>query len=241
MRRCTSCRMRCARHRRRTLRSPSCSARHWQPCRRRQRRSGCGTRRAIGCASLRRAAGARPSSGAQIARGEGITGRVFVTAEAHVEPDILRNPGLAEGAPIAYACGLGCRLGADPHVGRNRRRVICGAAAAEEVTPEQSRLLVSLAEIAGSIIQRLQLLQQTQAQAELTRQIVNTVPEGLALMTGSGRILLANAAGESLLRELGSMSARRYGYGRSGSALYPRSLRRQRAGRSSRMEAAPSS
>jgi signal transduction histidine kinase len=66
-------------------------------------------------------------------------------------------------------------------------------------------LLVSLAEIAGSIIQRLRLLQQAQEQAELTRQIVNTVPEGLCLVDNDGRMLLANPTGESLLSELSNV------------------------------------
>ena len=142
--------------------------------------------------------------GVRIARGEGITGKVFVTAEAHVEPDILRNPQLAgvlrSFTPVGWGAGWAPIRTSDAIVGV----VFVALPLPRQVTPEQLRLLVSLAEIAGSIIQRLQLLQQTQAQAELTQQIVNTVPEGLALMTGSGRILLANAAGDSLLRELGS-------------------------------------
>lgn len=142
--------------------------------------------------------------GARIARGEGIIGRVFVTAEAHVEPDILRNPRLAEAlrslTPMGWGGGWAPIRTSDAIVGV----VFVALPLPRQVTPEQVRLLVSLAEIAGSIIQRLQLLHQTQAQAELTQQIVNTVPEGLALMAGSGRVLLANAAGESLLRELGS-------------------------------------
>jgi two-component system, cell cycle sensor histidine kinase and response regulator CckA len=143
--------------------------------------------------------------GTRIARGEGITGRVFVTAEAHVEPDILHNSGLAEGlrslTPGGWGAGWAPIRTSDANVGV----LFVALPLPREVTPEQSRLLVSLAEIAGSIIQRLQLLQRTQDQAELTRQIVNTVPEGLTLMTGSGHILLANAAGESLLREFGDL------------------------------------
>ena len=142
--------------------------------------------------------------GVRIARGEGIIGRVFVTAEAHVEPDILRNPRLAgvlrSLTPMGWGGGWAPIRTSDAIVGV----VFVALPLPRQVTPEQIRLLVSLAEIAGSIIQRLQLLHQTQAQAELTQQIVNTVPEGLALMAGSGRVLLANAAGESLLRELGS-------------------------------------
>jgi signal transduction histidine kinase len=73
-----------------------------------------------------------------------------------------------------------------------------------EVSQEQVKLLLSLTEMAGSIIQRLRLLQQAQAQAELTRQIVNTVPEGLALLDSQGRILLANPPAEVFLADLGN-------------------------------------
>ena len=143
--------------------------------------------------------------GARIAPGEGITGRVFVTAEAHVEPHILNNPQLAEVlrslTPPGWGAGWAPIRTSDAIVGV----LFVALPLPRQVTPEQIRLLVSLAEIAGSIIQRLQLLEQAQDQAELTQQIVNTVPEGLVLVAGSGCILLANAAGESLLRELGDI------------------------------------
>ncbi|MFN8465002.1 MAG: response regulator [Caldilineaceae bacterium] len=142
---------------------------------------------------------------ARIAPGEGITGRVFETAEAHVEPDILQTSGLTEVlrslTPTGWGAGWAPIRTSDAIVGV----LFVALSWPRQVTPEQIRLLVSLAEIAGSIIQRLQLLQQTQDQAKLTQQIINTVPEGLMLMTGSGHILLANAVGESLLRELGDI------------------------------------
>jgi len=71
---------------------------------------------------------------------------------------------------------------------------------------EQARLLLSLAEMAGSMIERLRLLDearaQARAQAALTQQIVNTVPEGLALVDSDGQILLANPAAEQFLGKL---------------------------------------
>lgn len=141
----------------------------------------------------------------QLAPGEGITGRVFATAEAHVELDILQNPQLAEMlrsvTPAGWGAGWAPIRTSDAIVGV----LFVALRLPRLVTPEQLRLLVSLAEIAGSIVQRLLLLQQSQDQAELTRQIVNTVPEGLALTAGDGRILMANAAAERLLFELGSI------------------------------------
>ncbi len=144
---------------------------------------------------------------AQIARGEGVTGTVFVTAEAHVEPDLLRSTKLARVLRLATPPGWGAGWApirtSDAIVGV----LFVALPLPRVVTLEQTRLLVSLAEIAGSIMQRLQLLRQAQDQAALTRQIVNTVPEGLALIASDGRILLANPTGDSMLRELGSMQS----------------------------------
>ena len=129
---------------------------------------------------------------AQIAPGEGITGTVFVTAEAHVEPELVRSAKLASvlksATPPGWGAGWAPIRTSDASVGV----LFVALPLPRVVTPEQTRLLVSLAEIAGSIIQRLRLLQRAQDQAELTRQIVNTVPEGLALVSADGRILLAN-------------------------------------------------
>jgi signal transduction histidine kinase len=128
---------------------------------------------------------------------------VFLTARTHVEHNILDSSRLAEPLKSATPSGWG---GAwipirttDAIVGV----LFVALQLPRRVASEQTRLLTSLAEMAGGIIQRLRLFQQTQAQAELTRQIVNTVPEGLALVDDSGSILLANPAAESLLSVLG--------------------------------------
>ena len=142
---------------------------------------------------------------AELAAGEGITGTVFVTAEAHVEPELIHSSRLAEplksSTPAGWGAGWAPIRTSDEIVGV----LFVALRLPRQVTQEQTRLLVSLAEIAGSIMQRLRLLQQEQVQAELTRQIVNTVPEGLTLVDSDGRILLANPAGEGMLRELSSV------------------------------------
>jgi PAS domain S-box-containing protein len=139
---------------------------------------------------------------AKLAPGEGVTGRVFVTAKAHVEPELIRSRGLAE--PLRSCTPTGWSAGWAPV--RTSNEIVgvlfVSLRLPQQVSQEQIKLLVSLAEIAGSIIQRLRLLQEAQVQAELTRQIVNTVPEGLALINSDGCILLANPAAEILLSEL---------------------------------------
>jgi signal transduction histidine kinase len=141
---------------------------------------------------------------AEIAPGEGITGTVFTTAKAHSEPELIRSPGLAE--PLRSVTPVGWGAAWAPIRTSNEIVGVLFVALRlpQQVTQEQMRLLVSLAEMAGSILQRLRLTQQREAQAEQMRQIVNTVPEGLALLDGAGSILLANPAAERLLQDLGS-------------------------------------
>jgi PAS domain S-box-containing protein len=141
---------------------------------------------------------------AQLAPGEGVTGSVFLSAKPYVEYELLRNQHLAE--PLKSATPPGWGAGWIPIRTSNEIVGVLFAAMRlpREVSQEQVKLLLSLTEMAGSIIQRLRLLQQAQAQAELTRQIVNTVPEGLALLDSHGRILLANPPAEVFLTELGN-------------------------------------
>jgi PAS domain S-box-containing protein len=138
----------------------------------------------------------------RIAPGEGITGTVFLRKTPYVEPELTRSSGLAEPLrphiPAGWGGGWVPIRTSDEIVGV----LFVALRLPQQVTEEQTKLLVSLAEMAGSIIQRLRLLQQSQVQVELTRQIVNTVPEGLALVDSDGRILLANPTADDLLGEL---------------------------------------
>jgi signal transduction histidine kinase/ActR/RegA family two-component response regulator len=144
--------------------------------------------------------------GTQLAPGEGITGRVFAGAVPHVERDILAGHNVAE--PLIGCTPEGWGAGWVPI--RTSREIVGVLFVAlplpRVVTDEQVKLLLSLAEMGGSIIQRLRLLHEAQAQAELTRQIVNTVPEGLALFDSQGNVLLANSIADKLLGALSTAS-----------------------------------
>ena len=139
--------------------------------------------------------------------GEGITGRVFATAATHIEADVALGPQLLADVrphvPAGWSGGWAPIRTSDEIVGV----LFVSVHHPNRMTAEQIDLVVSLAEMAGSILQRLRLLRQTQAQAELTRQIINTVPEGLALLDRHGRILLANPPAQAILADLSSRGA----------------------------------
>jgi PAS domain S-box-containing protein len=140
--------------------------------------------------------------GTQLAPGEGIIGRVFATATPQVEHDILTSAHAAEAlipcTPQGWGAGWVPIRTSHEIVGV----LFVSVPLPKVVTDEQVKLLLSLAEMAGSIIQRLRLLHDAQAQAELTRRIVNTVPEGLALLDSQGHILLANTIADDHLAVL---------------------------------------
>lgn len=137
--------------------------------------------------------------------GEGITGSVFATATARLEDDVALSMSTSQNLrpfiPAGWSGGWAPIRTTDAIVGV----LFVAVPAPNNVTSDQLKLVMSLAEMAGSILQRLRLLQQAQAQADLTRQIVNTVPEGLALVNHEGHLLMVNASAEAILRDLGSV------------------------------------
>jgi signal transduction histidine kinase/DNA-binding response OmpR family regulator len=144
---------------------------------------------------------------AQLARDASIAGSVLGSRlgspAPRVERDIRAIPNLPELLASCAPTGWGgCWVPI-----RTPRALVgvlfLSVALPRTIDGEQARLLLSLAEMAGSMIERLRLLDEAHVQAALTQQIVDTVPEGLALVDSSGQILLANPAAEQLLTRLG--------------------------------------
>ncbi len=138
-----------------------------------------------------------------------IAGRVLDSASPRMEPEVCAMPGLRE--PLASSAPPGWG-GCWVPIRTPRARVgvlFVSVPLPRTIADEQARLLLSLAEMAGSMIERLRLLHEARLQGELTQQIVNTVPDGLALVGSSGQILLANPAAEELLARLGAATAGR--------------------------------
>ncbi|MBK6429260.1 PAS domain S-box protein [Candidatus Amarolinea dominans] len=127
--------------------------------------------------------------------GDGIAGTVFASGQAHVSPDFSRDP-LARppvGTQLPAGWGGVCLplLGGGADAGP-AGVIYVSVALPQRITPEQVRLLESLAEVAGATMHRLQLWQETQEQARRVQQIVDTVPQGVLLLDADGRIVQAN-------------------------------------------------
>jgi PAS domain S-box-containing protein len=145
----------------------------------------------------------------QLAPGESIAGEVFATAAPRVEATIVDIPNLGEPLRSCAPQGWG---GAWLPIHTSSEIVGILFVAVEgprTIAGEQVKLLHSLSEMAGSIIQRLRLLHEAQVQAELMQQIVNTMPDGLALLDSRGHVLLANPAANQLLSRLGAAGGER--------------------------------
>ncbi|MBK9094374.1 MAG: response regulator [Anaerolineae bacterium] len=127
--------------------------------------------------------------------GEGIAGTVFASGRPHISPDFSRDP-LARppvGTQLPAGWGGVCLplLGGGADAGP-AGVIYVSVALPQRITPEQVRLLESLAEVAGATMHRLQLWQETQEQARRVQQIVDTVPQGVLLLDADGRIVQAN-------------------------------------------------
>lgn len=138
----------------------------------------------------------------QVARGEGITGRVFVDGITHVERNITANPRTLPALNAVTPPGWDGIWTPIPTTEGVVGVLFIAVAQHRPVSPERIKVLTSLAEMGGGFVQRLRLLEQAQAQAQLTQRIIDTVPEGLVLLDSAQRILLANPAAEHMLAAL---------------------------------------
>lgn len=134
--------------------------------------------------------------------GEGVAGSVFVSGEPHLSAEFASDPLVRPSARPNIPPGWG---GAAVPIRTAEEKV--GVLFASVPLPRQLqapevRLLSTLAEMAGTAIQRSRLVEQTQEQARQMKQIMDTVPEGILLLAADGRILLANPTGQEHLTVL---------------------------------------
>jgi len=141
-------------------------------------------------------------NGFPIKPGEGIGGMVYSTGKPYLSREFLRDPQSrittqGQAPPGWGGVCLPIRMG-ETTVGV----IFISLPPPRQITPEQVKLLESLAEMAGVTLYRLRLLEEAQEQARRIQVIMDTTPMGILLLQADGRILLANpvaAADLSLL------------------------------------------
>ncbi len=160
--------------------------------------------------------------GVPIKRGEGIGWEVYASGQTRVVGDFVSDAVLAPTALAKFPPGWGGICAplhtADAVVGI----LFVAVPLPREITPDETRLLTSLAEMAGSALHRLRLHAETQFQAEQMSQVMCSVQDGVLLLDDEYRLLKTNPAGHehlALLAEFTSAGALQKDGGEDGARL----------------------
>ncbi len=135
---------------------------------------------------------------AQIARA---TGLEFLSPVAVEDwQAVAEDDPLAAAVPMMVRFGLRASLTAPIVVeGRSIGGLSVAAPAPRAWTPEEIALVEAVGQQLGSAAARLRLLARIREQARQVRQIMDTVPEGMILLDGEQRLLLANPTAQDYL------------------------------------------
>ncbi|MGQ9600459.1 MAG: PAS domain S-box protein [Anaerolineae bacterium] len=124
--------------------------------------------------------------------GEGVAGSVLATGEPHLSDEFAKDPAVRPSARHKIPPGWG-GVAAPIRAGEEKIGVLfVSVQLPRQIQTQEVRLLSTLAEMAGAAIHRTRLAEQTQEQARLMQLIMDSVPEGVLLLTADGRILLTN-------------------------------------------------
>jgi signal transduction histidine kinase len=136
----------------------------------------------------------------------GIAGKVFTTGRTHISEDFAHDPHVvirgADKIPSGWAGAC-----VPIHVGQAVIGVMFVAVPhPRHISPEQIRLLESMAELTGTAVQRMSLYAQTQAQARRTQQILDSSPEGMLVLDADHCLVQVNPAALAYLPDLAELA-----------------------------------
>jgi len=146
----------------------------------------------------------RDRAGVELKYGEGTAGTVAQTGKPLVVDDdrTWDTPASVYGGGRRFSAGLSVPMIWQGHVTGVIR--VLNSAERRHFTPEDLELLTLFANQAAIAVENARLLNQVQEQAYRVRQILDTVPDGVALLDTGGRIMLANAPAQEYLALLAS-------------------------------------
>ena len=136
-------------------------------------------------------------TGVTIPANEGISKQVLETGEPYLSYDLRNVPSLFQ-PDLLGDCG--CRAVAGvPMVAAGQTIGLLWIAGRRPFGEDDMRLLRIIGDVASNAIRRATLQEQLEDQARQMAQIMATVPEGVLLLDGEGRVLEANPAAEKYL------------------------------------------
>lgn len=134
--------------------------------------------------------------------GDGMSYRVIATGQPFVTADIHREEGIARPELFREVRAVSCV----PLLVQERITGAIWVGRQAEITPGEMRLLTAVANMVANAIQRTTLYEQTRKQAEQISQIMQSVPDGVLLLDGHYRILLANPPAREYLEPLAGVT-----------------------------------
>jgi PAS domain S-box-containing protein len=139
-----------------------------------------------------------PLTGVAFPIGVGASARIVASGQAFFNNDVATEPDLL----YRDLLGAATAVAGVPLVAQGEIIGVIGIASRQPITEHDLRVLVAMADIAASAIQRVTLYEQTQSQAEELAQIMRNIPDGLLLLDAHARVVTATPRAEHYLRLL---------------------------------------
>ncbi len=144
-----------------------------------------------------------PLCGTSVDTGAGINAQVFAAGTPYLTNDAQHEPDFV----FPELLGPVRAIAAVPLIAQGNITGILGVGSRQPLTEHDLRLLMAIADIVASAIQRVTLYERTQMQAEEMAQIMRNVPDGLLLLDAHARVVTATPRARYYLQLLAGVTA----------------------------------
>ena len=144
-----------------------------------------------------------PLCGTKVGTGAGINAQVFAGGTPYLTNDAQNEPNFV----FPTLLGPVRAIAAVPLIAQGNITGILGVGSRQPLTEHDLRLLMAIADIVASAIQRVTLYERTQMQAEEMAQIMRNVPDGLLLLDAHARVVTATPRAQHYLQLLAGVTA----------------------------------
>lgn len=144
-----------------------------------------------------------PLCGTRVGTDAGINAQVFARGTPYLTNDAQSEPNFVFPALL----GPVRAIAAVPLIAQGNITGILGVGSRQALTEHDLRLLMAIADIVASAIQRITLYERTQMQAEEMAQIMRNIPDGLLLLDAHARVVTATPRAQYYLQLLAGVPA----------------------------------
>jgi two-component system, cell cycle sensor histidine kinase and response regulator CckA len=144
-----------------------------------------------------------PLCGTKVGTGAGINAQVFARGTPYLTNDAQNEPNFI----FPTLLGPVRAIAAVPLIAQGNITGILGVGSRQPLTEHDLRLLMAIADIVASAIQRVTLYERTQMQAEEMAQIMRNIPDGLLLLDAHAHVVTATPRAQHYLQLLAGVTA----------------------------------